>query len=210
MIAITDYGMGNLRSVSKAFEHIGAGVSITSSAKEILKADALVVPGVGAFGDCITNLKHAGLIDTIKEFIKTGKPYLGLCLGMQILFDKSEEAQNISGLGILAGSVKKFPASLGLKIPHMGWNQIRNTEYGIQNTILKNIPNNSYVYFVHSYYVDPDDKSVIATETEYGIKFCSMIHKNNIWATQFHPEKSQKIGLQILKDFVKLCTPPLF
>lgn len=189
MIAIADYGMGNLRSVSKAFEHIGSAVSVTNSPAEIAKAKALVVPGVGAFGDCINNLKKLKLLDTIKKFIAGGRPYLGICLGMQILFDTSEEAPGVPGLGIFPGTVKKFPDSLGLKIPHMGWNTA----------------NNSYMYFVHSYYADPQDKSIVAGETEYGIRFCSILKKDNIWATQFHPEKSQKLGLQFLQDFVRLC-----
>lgn len=189
MITIADYGMGNLRSVSKAFEHIGQEISITNSPKDILDSEALVVPGVGAFGDCINNLKTLGILDVIKKFIASGKPYLGICLGMQILFNSSEEAPRVRGLGIFSGTVKKFPDSLGLKIPHMGWNTV----------------NNSYMYFVHSYYVDPLDKSIIAGETEYGIRFCSMIKKDNIWATQFHPEKSQKLGLEFLQNFIKIC-----
>lgn len=189
MIAIADYGMGNLRSVSKAFEHIGQKVSITNSPEKILDSDALVVPGVGAFGDCINNLNKLGLLDVIKKIIASGRPYLGICLGMQILFDSSEEAPRVQGLGIFSGTVKKFPDSLGLKIPHMGWNTV----------------NGSYMYFVHSYYVDPADKSIIAGETDYGITFCSMIQKDNIWATQFHPEKSQRLGLQFLQNFAKLC-----
>lgn len=191
MIAIADYGMGNLRSVSKALLYIGAEVSVTDSADEILKADALVVPGVGAFGGCIKNLKKLGLIDIIKKFIGSGRPYLGLCLGMQILFETSEEAKGVPGLSIFSGTVNKFPASLGLKIPHMGWNTVT--------------PSNDYMYFVHSYYVAPKDKSIIAGETEYGIKFCSIIKKDNIWATQFHPEKSQKKGLEFLNNFIELC-----
>lgn len=191
MIAIVDYGMGNLRSVSKAFQHIGAEVSVTNSADEILKADALVIPGVGAFGDCIKNLNKLGLISAIKNFFSSGRPYLGLCLGMQILLEASEEAKGVPGLGIFQGAVKRFPESLGLKIPHMGWNTVA--------------PDNNYMYFVHSYYVDPKDKSIVAGETEYGIRFCSIIKKDNIWATQFHPEKSQKKGLEFLNKFIELC-----
>lgn len=200
MIAIANYGMGNLRSVSKAFEHIGATVFITNSPEEILKSNALIVPGVGAFGDCIQNLNKLGLLDAIKKFISAGKPYLGLCLGMQILFDESEEAPGVKGLGIFSGTVKKFSSSLGLKIPHMGWNQIK-----IKNDFFPGVPDNSYMYFVHSYYAEPLDKSIIACETEYGIKFCSAIRKDNIFATQFHPEKSQELGLKILLNFSKLC-----
>lgn len=202
MITIVDYGMGNLRSVSKAFEHIGAKATITNSPGLILKSDALVVPGVGAFEDCIKNLNQYGLLDKINEFIKTGKPYLGLCLGMQILFESSEEAPGIQGLGVLSGNVKKFPKKLMLKIPHMGWNKIKIIN---ENRLLKKIQNNSFTYFVHSYYVKPKDKNIISTQTDYGISFCSMLNKGNIWATQFHPEKSQKVGLQILKNFIDIC-----
>jgi glutamine amidotransferase len=216
MITIVDYGMGNLRSVSKAFEHIGADVTVTNAKEKIRSASALVVPGVGAFGDCIKNLNQAGLLDEIKNFIKSGKPYLGLCLGMQILFESSEEAPGVPGLGIIAGTVKKFSSSLGLKIPHMGWNQIkvksdppRRSETSPEwsgkpkskSILSENIPDDAYVYFVHSYYVEPKDRSVIAAETDYGISFCSSVAKDNIWATQFHPEKSQKTGLQILKNY---------
>lgn len=213
MIAIADYGMGNIRSVQKAFEHAQANAIVTHSPDEILKSDALVVPGVGAFGDCIKNLDKLKLIETIKKFISSGRPYLGICLGMQILFESSEEAPWIPGLCIFRGTIKKFPESAGLKIPHMGWNVIkikRPVKTGapkskIKNTLLENIPNESYFYFVHSYYAEPEDKSIIAAETEYGIKFCSMLWKDNIWATQFHPEKSQNLGLQIIKNFIGLC-----
>jgi len=207
MITIVDYGMGNLRSVSKAFEKIGADVTVTNAKEKIKSASALVVPGVGAFGDCIKNLDKTGLLDEIKNFIKSGKPYLGLCLGMQILLESSEEAPGISGLGLITGTVKKFSPKLGLKIPHMGWNRIKIKS---KNILFENIQDDAYVYFVHSYYVEPKDKSFITTETDYGISFCSSIGKDNIWATQFHPEKSQTIGLQILKNFTKFCAPHLF
>jgi glutamine amidotransferase len=212
MITIVDYGMGNLRSVSKAFEHIGARVCVTNKDKDIKNAETLVVPGVGAFGDCIKNLNNLGLLSEIKNFINSGKPYLGLCLGMQILFQTSEEAPGIAGLGIISGTVKRFPNTLGLKIPHMGWNRIsapykRDLAHkgGKAHNLFDNISDNSYVYFVHSYYAEPIDKSVIETETDYGISFCSSVAKDGIWAMQFHPEKSQTIGLQILKNFTDLC-----
>lgn len=207
MIAIANYGMGNIRSVFKAFEHIGADVKITNAPSEIKDASALIVPGVGAFGDCIKNLKENGLFEAIKDFIVTKKPFLGLCLGLHILFENSEEAPDIKGLGIFKGTVKKFPKSLNLKIPHMGWNEIKinKSNKSISNGIFNGIPDNSYTYFVHSYYVEPQDKSIIATETEYGLNFCSSITKDNVIATQFHPEKSQEIGLNILRNFIKLC-----
>lgn len=209
MIAIVNYGMGNLRSVHKALEHVGLSATITSSAAEIKNASALIVPGVGAFGDCINNLKNYGLLTVLKEFLTTNKPYLGICLGMQVLFEESEEAPGIKGLGVLSGTVKKFPP--GLKIPHMGWNQIRlraklATDHRPEINLLHNITDNSYMYFVHSYYSAPAKEKVIAAETDYGITFCSMANKDNLWACQFHPEKSQQLGLQILKNFKDLCS----
>jgi len=205
MIAILDYDMGNLRSVSKALEHVGSEVLVTNNPKDLKNASALVVPGVGAFGDCVKTLTNCRLIDAIKDFIASGRPYLGLCLGMQILLEASEEAPGINGLGIIKGKVKRFSTQMELKIPHMGWNKIKVITPHSRDTLFQSIPNNSYMYFVHSYYADPEDKSVIGTETDYGITFCSAICKDNIFATQFHPEKSQHLGLQILKNFGGLC-----
>lgn len=205
MIVVVDYGMGNLRSVHKALEKIGLNVKVSSQAKEIATAAGLVVPGVGAFGDCIKNLKKLDLLNTIAEFTKSGKPYLGICLGMHILFETSAEAPDIKGLGIFKGTVKKFPATV--KIPHMGWNQIKiNDQNPGSKNLLKNIPDNSYVYFVHSYYPEPEKVDIIAAETDYDISFASLVSKDNVWAAQFHPEKSQQLGLQILKNFGELCS----
>lgn len=197
MIAIIDYGMGNVRSVSKALEHLGFKAVLTKDPAIISNASSIIVPGVGAFADCIKNLNKYNLIPAIKDFILSGKPYLGLCLGMHILLDESEEAPGVPGLNLIHGKVKKF--SPGLKIPHMGWNKINIQENN--NPIFKNIPNETYAYFVHSYYVEPQHKDVIATTTDYGITFCSSIRKDNIYATQFHPEKSQTRGLEMLKNF---------
>lgn len=209
MIAIIDYDMGNLKSVSKAFEAVGADVCITRDPKIIANADKVVLPGVGAFSHCMDNLKNYGLIDPIKQSIKSGKWFLGICLGLQLLFEESEEFGPVKGLGILKGSVARFNASrftnderrTTLKIPHMGWNQIIKQGDPI---LFKDIPDETSVYFVHSYYVKPTDTKIIATITNYGIDFCSSIQKDNIVATQFHPEKSQKWGLKILENFVKL------
>ncbi len=215
MIAIIDYGMGNLGSVAKAFEAIGAKVAVTQFPKDLDKAEKIVLPGVGAFRDCMHALKKLKLIPSLIRNIDAGKPYLGLCLGMQILFEESAEGRKVKGLGTLKGKVArfKFPKDEGrgtrdvLKIPHMGWNTIVHPPSSIVpcSPLLTGVPDGAWMYFVHSYYAAPKDKSVIATTTDYGIDFASMIWKGNIYATQFHPEKSQKIGMKILENFVKLC-----
>jgi len=200
MIAIIDYGMGNLRSVQKGFERMGHEVVVTNDAKTILDASKVVLPGVGAFPDCMRNLREYGLIDAVHRTIKSGKPFLGICLGLQLLFTESEEFGISKGLDIIKGRVIRFkgPEFADLKIPHMGWNSISIKR---QVPALQDVPNNSYVYFVHSFHVVPEDESVIATTTPYGIEFVSSIWKDNVFAVQFHPEKSQNLGLSILKRF---------
>lgn len=213
-IAIVDYGMGNLRSVQKGFEKVGQNVVVTNEPRAVLDSDGVVLPGVGAFSDCMKNLKKGALIDSVIKSIEMGKPYLGICLGLQILFSESEEFGISNGLNIIKGKVKRFPDGMRepvpslpsgvsiepsvLKVPHMGWNRITIER---KPPILEDIPGGSYFYFIHSYYVVPEDKDVIATTTDYGITFTSMIWKDNIMATQFHPEKSQELGLKILKRF---------
>jgi glutamine amidotransferase len=199
-IVVVDYGMGNLRSVSKALEASGAKVIVSDKPGEILKADKLVFPGVGAFKDAVSELRSRKLTGPIKEFIDGGKPFLGLCLGLQLLFDRSEEAGSCKGLGIVKGKVLKF-RSKKLKIPHMGWNQLS----GINSCpLFKGIPEGSYVYFVHSYYALPENKGSVSAFTDYGVRFASAIWSGNIYATQFHPEKSQALGLKIMRNFVKI------
>jgi glutamine amidotransferase len=200
MIAIIDYGMGNLRSVQKGFERMGHEVVVTNVAKTILDASKVVLPGVGAFPDCMRNLREYGLIDAVHRTIRSGKPFLGICLGLQLLFTESEEFGISKGLDIIKGRVIRFkgPEFADLKIPHMGWNSISIKR---QVPALQDVPDNSHVYFVHSFHVVPEDKSVIATTTPYGIEFVSSIWKDNIFAVQFHPEKSQNLGLSILKRF---------
>ena len=205
MIAVIDYGMGNLRSVQKAFEKFCPEVIVSSSAKDILNADKIILPGVGAFKVAMDELKKRGLIASIKESIEKGKPFLGICLGLQLLFTESEEGGKIKGLDIIKGRVKRFKEKPGLKIPHMGWNSIRITSHERRTTILDGVEDGSFMYFVHSYYVAPEDKDVILCETDYGGKFTSGVHKNNIYGFQFHPEKSQSIGLKIVENFAKLC-----
>ncbi len=207
MIAIIDYGMGNLRSVQKGFERVGHEALVMSDPKAILSASKVVLPGVGAFPDCMRNLREYGLIDAVKQSIAAGKPFLGICLGLQLLFTESEEFGLSKGLDIIKGRVIRFkgPAfetpnsELGtLKVPHMGWNSISIKR---RPPALADVPDQSHVYFVHSFHVVPEDKSVIATTTPYGIEFVSSIWKDNIFAVQFHPEKSQALGLSILKRF---------
>lgn len=200
MIVVIDYGMGNLKSVEKAFIKTGAQVKITSNPAEVDRATAVVLPGVGAFADCMRNLSERGLLDAILMAIKKGKPYLGICLGLQILFEESEEFGLSKGIGIIPGRVRRFSfQDKTLKIPHMGWNSIK---YIKRPPLFRDIPDGSYFYFVHSYYVEPLDKEVIATVTDYGHTFVSSIWKANIIATQFHPEKSQALGLKLLRSFV--------
>jgi glutamine amidotransferase len=209
MIAIIDYGMGNLRSVQKAVEKLGFTAEVTRSGAEIADADGVILPGVGAFKDCMENLDHYKLIQPVLKAISSGKPFLGICLGLQVLFTESQEFGHFPGLDVIKGSVVPFSHRLVdpddeksfLKIPHMGWNVIHKNG---SPPLLENIADESYFYFVHSYYVVPEDPVVIATTTDYGIDFVSSIYRDNIFATQFHPEKSQLQGLEILKAFGKV------
>ena len=201
MIAIIDYGAGNLQSVKKAFDFIGAESVITNDPKVILSADKILLPGVGSFGDAMDSMEKSGLIETVKQSALSGKPFLGICLGLQLLFEESEESPGVKGLGIFKGKIKKFSSDMGLKIPHIGWNSL---EIKQKDTLFKNVPENSYVYFVHSYYLHAEDENDIATVTNYGIDFHSAVGKDNIFATQFHPEKSGDVGLQILRNFASM------
>lgn len=198
MIAIVDYGMGNLRSVSKAFEAVGHEAVVTRDRATIKNASHVVLPGVGAFGDCMANLERFDLVEPIRSAIQSGKPFLGICLGLQLLFTESEEFGLHKGLGIIPGKVRKFVLDPALKVPHMGWNQVN-----IQRAcpLFDGIADGSNWYFVHSYFVDPADRAVAATTTTYGIPFVSSIWKENIVACQFHPEKSQFVGLRLIKNF---------
>ncbi|NJC87248.1 MAG: imidazole glycerol phosphate synthase subunit HisH [Desulfuromonas sp.] len=202
-VVIIDYGMGNLRSVQKAFEQVGCTAVVTADPAVAARAGKLVLPGVGAFRDCMRNLTEGGFVAPIKEHVAAGKPFLGICLGLQLLFTESEEFGRHQGLGIIPGKVVRFPEGSReegepLKVPHMGWNRI-----GIHRPapLYEGVPDGSFVYFVHSYFVVPDDPAVIATETGYGQTFCSSIWRDNVMATQFHPEKSQAVGLKMLKNF---------
>ena len=202
MIAIIDYGVGNLFSAEKAFAALGADVRVTSDESTIRQADKIVLPGVGAFGDCMKNLEESGLIPVLKESVAAGKPLLGICVGLQVLFDGSEESPGAKGLGLIHGMVKKIQAP-GLKVPHMGWNSIKVREPREKLDLFKGLSDKPYVYFVHSYHAVPEDASVITATTEYGEQLTAAVACDNIQATQFHPEKSGDVGLAILKNFVE-------
>ncbi|HEV3271791.1 MAG TPA: imidazole glycerol phosphate synthase subunit HisH [Candidatus Methylacidiphilales bacterium] len=203
MIGIVDYDIGNLRSVQKAFQHVGGEAVFVRSPEEIARVDALVLPGVGAFGDCVRSLAKSGMWDATLAWAKSGgKPFFGICVGYQMLFESSEEAPGEKGLGIFAGEVRKFSDRHGLKIPQIGWNTVAVRQPGAP--LLAGISDGDYVYFVHSYYAAPRDASLVALETTYGDTFASAVARGNLIATQFHPEKSQRAGLRMLKNFVEL------
>ena len=199
MIAIVDYGMGNLRSVAKALEYVGAEPTVTSDPTVVAAADAVVLPGQGAFGAAMQRLDEQGMTQAVVDSIAAGKPYLGICLGLQVLFESSEEAPGVNGFGLLAGTVDRFETDL--KVPHMGWNQLVHNK---PTPHFRTLDPEDYVYFVHSYYVAPTDRSVIAAETDYDLRFTSAVHADNMCAMQFHPEKSQRVGLGILESFAEM------
>jgi glutamine amidotransferase len=200
MIASIDYGMGNLRSVEKGFQKVGVNAHITNRPDVVDRADGVVLPGVGAFRDCMRELTNLKLIDSVVNAIKSNKPYLGICLGLQVLFSESGEFGRCRGLDIFRGSVVRFPES-ELKVPHMGWNELNIKS---NNALFNGIKDRTYFYFVHSFYVAPEDTTIISTTTDYGVDFTSTIAKDNIFAVQFHPEKSQGVGLKLLKNFGKI------
>jgi len=204
MIALLDYGSGNLRSVHKALLRVGAAVRLVRRPEELAGARALVLPGVGAFDDCILALERQELLAVTRDFIRSGRPFLGICVGYQALFERSEEFNSCAaGLGIFAGRVVRFTAQPGLKIPQIGWNQIQIVRPDCP--LYRGIPSGSYVYFVHSFFPQPADPSLTATQTTYGETFASSIWRENVFATQFHPEKSQRVGLQLLRNFAELA-----
>ena len=204
VIALIDYGSGNLRSVEKALRYVGADVQIITRPEGLPAAQAVVLPGVGAFDDCVNALQRQELFEAARQFIQSGRPFLGICVGYQALFERSEEFNSCAaGLGIFAGKVVRFTAQAGLKIPQIGWNQLEVVRPDCP--LFNDVPNGSYFYFVHSYYPQPVDASIVATRTTYGEPFASAIWRDNLFATQFHPEKSQKVGLQLLQNFVRLA-----
>lgn len=201
MIAIIDYDAGNLKSVEKALISLGEEVLVSRDSSEIMQADKVILPGVGSFGDAMNNLDRFGLVDTIKNVTAKGTPFLGICLGLQLLFKESEETPGAEGLDILPGRILKIPAKEGYKIPHMGWNSLDIREGA---KLFKGIKNDPYVYFVHSYYLKADDEAIVAASTEYTTHIHASVERDNVFACQFHPEKSSDIGLKILKNFAAL------
>ena len=202
MIAIIDYGAGNLGSVEKAFKFIGYKAMVSADREFILNADGVVLPGVGAFADAMNSLESCGMVELVKECALSGKPFLGICLGMQLLFEYSSEGGcRVPGLGVLGGEIKRFPACLGLKVPQVGWNRLKTRENSI---LFKGMSREPYVYFVHSYYLDASDKSIVSATAGYGVEFDAAFESGSIFAVQFHPEKSGDVGLGILKNWASL------
>lgn len=201
MIAIVDYDAGNIKSVEKALLHLGQEVTVTGETEAILKADKVILPGVGAFGDAMEKLRSTGLDKVMKEVADKKTPFLGICLGLQLLFESSEEAPGVAGLGLLKGKILKIPQAEGLKIPHMGWNSLHLQNEG---RLFRGIDEHTYVYFVHSYYLEAQEESIVKASTRYGVEIHASVEKDNLFACQFHPEKSSTAGLKILKNFVEL------
>lgn len=201
MIAIIDYDAGNIKSVEKVIAYLGEQVIVTRDREKILHSNKVILPGVGAFGDAMAKLEEYQLIPVIHEVIEKGIPFLGICLGMQLLFSSSEESEGVPGLGILPGKIKRFPEQEGIKIPHMGWNDIKVKE---DSRLFQGLPEEPYVYFVHSYYLEAEEEEVVGATAEYGIPFHAAVEKGNLFACQFHPEKSAEVGLKILDNFIHL------
>ena len=201
MIAVIDYDAGNLKSVEKALIFLGETPVITRDREELLAADKVILPGVGAFGDAMDRLHQYGLVDVIKEVVKKRTPFLGICLGLQLMFESSEESPGVEGLGLLPGKILKIPETPGMKVPHMGWNSLKIDP---NSKLFKGIPDGNYVYFVHSYYLKAGSEDIVAATTEYGTHIHAAVEKGNLYACQFHPEKSSQTGLKILENFISL------
>lgn len=207
-IVVIDYGIGNIKSIKNAFEGLGIEAKLSREREDILNADGVILPGVGAFSHGMNNLKKYGLIEIIKDYVITGKPLLGICLGMQMLLEESEEFGETKGLGLIKGKVIKLPVeqSKRIKLPHISWNSIKQKNINWDDTILHNLPSNTDMYFVHTFVAKPNDENEILSTTEYfDVDFCSSIKKDNIYGCQFHPEKSAKYGLTIIKNFINIC-----
>lgn len=201
MIAIIDYDAGNIKSVEKALQYLGEETCVTRNPEEILAAEKVILPGVGAFGDAMQKLHQYGLVEVIKEVVNRRKPLLGICLGLQLLFESSEESPGVEGLGILKGKIVRFPEDAGVKIPHVGWNSL---QYPNSGKLFVNVPENAFVYFVHSYYLKAEDPQIVTASAWYGTPIHASVEKDQVFACQFHPEKSSETGLRILKNFVML------
>ena len=202
MLAVVDYGAGNVYSVVNALKFIGAECVVTRDAKVIRESDGVILPGVGSFEHAAVSMKNAGLIEPIKRYIGDGKPFLGICLGMQLLFESSEESPGVDGLGIYKGKIVAIPKDMGLKVPHIGWNSLSIQK---KDGVFKNVPDGSYVYFVHSYYLKSEQPENIAATSDYGVNIHAAIEQDNVFACQFHPEKSGNVGLDMLRGFVSIC-----
>ena len=201
MIAIIDYDAGNIRSVEKALQYLNEDVIVTRDSEQILAAEKVILPGVGAFGDAMEKLHHYGLVEVIKEVVDKNTPFLGICLGLQLMFEQSEEAEGVKGLGILKGKIRKIPDKEGLKIPHIGWNSLCFPNKG---KLFEGIEEGEYVYFVHSYYLEAEQEEIVTATTDYSTLIHASVEKDNVFACQFHPEKSSEVGMKILKNFVKI------
>ncbi len=197
-VIVVDYGMGNLRSVSKALENVGAAAEVTNDPAKVRAAERLVLPGVGAFGKAVSNLEEGGLKGAVLEFLGTGRPFLGICLGLQLLFESSEEDRGVEGLGFFEGMCRRFGEDL--RVPHMGWNTL---EWAEGNGLRAGLPEEPYMYFVHSYYVEPAEEGIIAARTQYGVRFTSAVRRGPVTGVQFHPEKSQDVGLKFLSNWIR-------
>lgn len=206
MVAVIDYGAGNIRSVQNAMKVLGEEPVLTSDPSVIAAADRVILPGVGAFGDAMERIRKAGLDEVIRDVCRSGKPFLGICLGLQLLFDESEESPGVKGLGILPGKVLRFPSDAGLKIPEIGWNDLTYPQPVTEThgRLFQGVPEHSYVYFVHSYYLQAEDRSIVTAQSDYGVTFDASVEAGNVFACQFHPEKSERIGMQILKNFLSI------
>lgn len=201
MIAIIDYDAGNIKSVEKALQYLGEEVIITREAEVILNADGVILPGVGAFGDAMDKLNRYGLTEVIHQYVETGKSFLGICLGLQLLFEESEESPGVRGLHLLDGKIVRIPAENGLKVPHIGWNDL---SFPREGKLFRGLKEHSYVYFVHSFYLQAEEEQVVTATAEYGVNIHASVEKGNVFACQFHPEKSSEVGLQILRNFIEL------
>ena len=202
MIAIIDYDAGNIKSVEKALDYLGAEVLVTREPEKILQADGVILPGVGAFGDAMAKLHEYGLVSVIRECVEKNIPFLGICLGLQLMFADSEESPGVEGLHLLEGHIRRIPADNGLKVPHIGWNDLH---FPKQGRLFAGISEGAYVYFVHSYYLQAEDENIVAASTDYGTLIHAAVEQGNLFACQFHPEKSSEIGLRILRNFIGCC-----
>jgi glutamine amidotransferase len=201
MVAIIDYDAGNIKSVENAVRYLGRDVRVTSDPETILQADHIILPGVGAFGDAMERLHERNLVETIREAVALDKPFLGICLGLQLLFEESEESPGVKGLALLPGRIKRIPDGDGRKVPQIGWNDL---SFPRQSRLFEGVPEGSYVYFVHSYYLEAGDPADVAARTEYGVRIDAAVEHGNLFACQFHPEKSERIGMQILRNFLEI------